>query len=483
MREQTSDFTGPSLQTIPWNQTIDHPHSFADPDGRVFFWEGQLYRGIFPAASPFFRKLAESGLISKLVEHGFLVNTELTQYTTNEFSLVFRHHLVPFASYPQEWCPLMLKDAALAIVDLAIELAYDGLILKDGHPWNILFDACKPVYIDLGSIAPENGSSIWPAYPDFCHYCLYPLILMSQGDDLIGRLLMCEDRGVRESELFRLAPRLALKAYVRWPVNLGLSYAEKYLTSATNRLLTEESRAIASRSRQPTRSQKNSLGFLKQLRRLVESISVSTFDFQKRVEEHSVDSAQASYEVRALNEEVIHRLLTELHPDSILDINSGKGLLAKQAASLGVPVVSFETDYRNVSHFYSQVKTKGLSILPLVMDFTKPTPARGLGNHWAVAATERFQCDLVLALDVMKQPMPRRLGLRKVIDGLGQFSKRWLVLEIPLDPGSDCSQMKDSHPMDISMDSCIQVLEKQFRIVTKMRSPFSCSTLLVCEKH
>ena len=69
------------------------------------------------------------------------------------------------------------------------------------------------------------------------------------------------------------------------------------------------------------------------------------------------------------------------------------------------------------------------------MDFTKPTPARGLGSHWAIAATERFQCDLVLALDLLNQPMPRRLGFDKIISGLSQFTKRWLVLEIPLDPG------------------------------------------------
>ena len=123
-------FTGPSLQTIPWNETIDHPHSFADPDGQVFLWDGQLYRGIYPAAEPFFRKLAENGIISNLVKQGLLVNTELTPFSSNEFSLVFHHDLIPFASYPQEWCPLMLKDAALAIVDLAIELAHAELVKR-----------------------------------------------------------------------------------------------------------------------------------------------------------------------------------------------------------------------------------------------------------------------------------------------------------------------------------------------------------------
>lgn len=472
-----------SVQSIPWNETIYHPHSFADPDGRVFLWEGQLYRGIFPAAAPFFRKLAENGIISNLVDQGFLVDTELTQFTSDEFSLVFRHHFVPFASYPQEWCPLMFKDAALAIVDFAIELAHAELILKDGHPWNILFEACKPVYIDLGSIAPENGSSLWAAYPDFCRYCLYPLILMSQGYDLMGRLLMCEDRGVRESELFRLAPQLAFRAYIRWPVNLVRSYAEKYLTSVTNRFLKKQSIVITSGSRRQAHNQKKLLSFLKQVRRLVESIPVSTLDFQKGAQENPVDSAQECSDARVLYGEVIHRILTELHPDSILDINSGDGSLAKQAANLGVPVVCFETDHRKVSRLYREAKTKGLSILPLVMDFTKPTPARGLGSHWAIAATERFQCDLVLAVDFLNQPMPRRLGFDKIINALGQFSKRWLVLEIPLDPGSDSFPMKDNQPRDFSMDSCIRLLEMQFRTVTKMHSPVKGSTLLVCEKY
>src|ERR1044072_330667 len=253
---------------------------------------------------------------------------------------------------------------------------------------------------------------------------------MSQGYDLMGRLLMCEDRGVRESELFRLAPRLAFSAYIRWPVNLGLSYAENYLTSVADRFLKKESMVIPSGSRRQARNQKNLLNFLKQLRQLVESIPIFTLDFPKGAQENVIDSAQEHGDARG---EIIHRILTELHPDSILDINSGDGLIARQAADLAVPVVCFETDHGKVSRLYRETKTKGLPILPLVMDFTKPTPARGLGSHWAIAATERFQCDLVLAVDFLNQPMPRRLGFDKIVNALAQFSKRWVVLELPLD--------------------------------------------------
>jgi hypothetical protein len=111
------------------------------------------------------------------------------------------------------------------------------------------------------------------------------------------------------------------------------------------------------------------------------------------------------------------------------------------------------------------------------MDFTKPTPARGLGSHWAIAATERLQCDLVLALDLLNQPTPRRLGFDKIISGLSQFTKRWLVLEIPLVPGSNGTQ-----PDGFSIDSCTRLLERQFRNITKIHSHVKGSMLLVCEK-
>jgi hypothetical protein len=222
---------------------------------------------------------------------------------------------------------------------------------------------------------------------------------------------------------------------------------------------------------------------LKQLRRLVESIPISTCDSHKGVREDSAGSAQEYGDAHSLNGEVINRLLTELHPDSILDINSGHGSFAKQAASRGTRVVCFEPDNKTVSRLYSEAKRKGLPILPLVMDFTKPTPARGLGSHWAIAATERFQCDLLLALDLMNQPMPRSLGFERIINGLGQFSKRWLVLEINLDPGSDDIRMKENQPTGFSMDSCIRLLERQFRTITKMDTCVKGGTLLVCEKY
>ena len=114
----------------------------------------------------------------------------------------------------------MLKEAALTTIDLAWELGREGLTLGDAHPWNLLFDIerRKPVFVDLGSIVPIVDFT-WSAYDEFCRFSLYPLLLMSQGEDQLARLLMCEDKGVLGSDILKLrglSLRFLLTRYRSW---------------------------------------------------------------------------------------------------------------------------------------------------------------------------------------------------------------------------------------------------------------------------
>ena len=52
----------------------------------------------------------------------------------------------------------MLRDAALAILTLAAELAERGLTLKDSHPWNVLFHGTRPVWVDVTSVGPRDDA-------------------------------------------------------------------------------------------------------------------------------------------------------------------------------------------------------------------------------------------------------------------------------------------------------------------------------------
>jgi hypothetical protein len=191
------------MKTISLDDVSFHPHSFADPAGRLFWWNGGLYRGLHCDAARLFSRLLCASTLQRLSEQGLLIDTEATDFRLEGFEAVVRHRVVPFASYPEEWCPAMLKDAALTLLDLLIELARCGLTLKDSHPWNLLFDRGRPIYVDLTSITAIHDDH-WRGYDEFCRFYRNPLILMAHGQERIARRLLLEYDGVRESEVFAI---------------------------------------------------------------------------------------------------------------------------------------------------------------------------------------------------------------------------------------------------------------------------------------
>lgn len=95
-----------------------------------------------------------------------------------------------------------------------------------------------------------------------------------------------------------------------------------------------------------------------------------------------------------------------------------------------VNTVSFDTDSVHVAERYQEAREGQLPLLPLVMDFTKPTPSIGFGSHYSMAASERFQCEMVFAPANSLQAMrSRSLNFDQITEGLASFTSRWLVVE------------------------------------------------------
>ena len=188
---------------IPADELRFHAHSFADPAGRLFWWNGELYRGLHAESAALFRDLLRDGTLERLAEQGLLIDTWPTDFSIDDYEMVVRHRVIPFASYPEEWCPAMLKDAALTLLDLLIELAHCGLTLKDSHPWNLLFDRGRPVYVDLTSITPIRNDH-WGGFDEFCRFYRNPLVLMAHNQERIARRLLLEYDGVTEADVSAL---------------------------------------------------------------------------------------------------------------------------------------------------------------------------------------------------------------------------------------------------------------------------------------
>jgi hypothetical protein len=471
------------MARIPSSEVTFHPHSYGDPAGRLFLWNGQLYRGIRSASAPFFGKLLQSGVIQHLVDRGLLIDTEPTPLTLDGFDLVVRHRSIPFASYPEEWCAAMLRDAALTMLDLLAELATYGLSLKDGHPWNLLFDAGRFVYVDLSSIIPAQVEHRWPGYDGFCRFSLYPLLLMSHGQERIARRLLPEREGVLKSDLLGLTRSPGLLAWSRSVMGRLASGLRSRVSAPGRSSLATESAPMRSVLRKQAGRSQSQMRPLKQLRREIEHLAFP--ESRPTYADHDSDSIRtfAPEDAWTAKQHGVYRILTDLRPGSVLDICTGTGWCSKLAALLNIRVVSFDADPARVTQLYCETRDNKWSILPLLMDFTDPTPARGLFGHWAIAATDRFQCDMVLALDLVHRTVfHRHLDFDHIVGGLALFTKRWLVVEfVPREDGEVCKLWSDSW-LWYTLDNFIKALGRRFRDVKLLPSHPEPRVLVVCEK-
>lgn len=448
-----------------------HPHSFGDPDGRLFRWQDALYRGISHQQAPFFARLFDEGVIRALVDRGLLVASDVAPLTLDGYAMVLRHRMIPFVSYPEEWPAPMLKDAALTILDLAIELAGRGLSLKDGHPWNVVFDAYTPVFVDITSIEPLDDRPTWPAYDSFCRFAYYPLILMARGHERIARRLLPEFEGVRESDV------LALTGSVRSKL-LGSSVS--HLGAVLCRVRSAfGARRVAATPAPPKHRPENAtqrVDFLKRARARVEAIGLpgSPALVLEALQPFSLDSW-------VLKRRELDRILTELRPDSVLDVGSEAGWAARTAARLGIRAISFYPDSRRAAQLYHDARGSALPMLPLVMDFADPTPSRGIDGHWAIAASERLGCDLVVASSVaVRAARGRGLTIDQIVDGLSVFARRRLLLEFVAPATNEPRLSSTNDRPAYAVDNFVESLRRRFNRVETLTTHQETRLHLLC---
>jgi len=435
-----------------------HPHSFADDAGRLFWWNDKLWRGIRPGRARFFDNLFSDGTIGQLIGLGLLIDSERTNIAVDGYEMVVSHRKLPFVSYPNEWCAQMLKGAALSILDLSIALAQRGLSLRDSHPWNVLFDWSRPVYIDLTSIVPDEGEPTWRAYDEFCRFCYYPLILMAHGQERIARSLLPEYDGILRSELLSVMRGSPFSPFV----------ASRIFKRGVNSL-----KSVMRGSRPSI------VNFLQQARSSIEALHLPSYEKEHRRRRFDTISS-ASFETKGETLPLaVRKLLERLRPDTLLDLSPGPIWTSIVPAIMGFSVVSADSNPARMTALYETARAKDLSILPLIIDFTKPTAAMGYSNHYSIAATERLKCDMVLALG-----LPRKLHFENyfnfdlIAEGLSSFSKKRLIVDC--DSGEE-NGASGSRVGSFRLQNFMDSLSKHFNAVNVVFSNSNYGVLL-CEK-
>ena len=185
--------------------------SMVDEVGRVFHWDGRICRGIYPGAAEQVRELFASGCLEDLMQRKLFPKSQITDHTFENFAFVVEHEAIPFVTYPHEWSFDMFRDAALAILDVEEIAGRYGWGLKDCHPYNILFDGVRPMFVDLGSFTRASPDAVDWGH-QFLNLCFRPLLIWAMGDLFLAKRIISSGHDVMPSLSWRFYGSRILRA-------------------------------------------------------------------------------------------------------------------------------------------------------------------------------------------------------------------------------------------------------------------------------
>ena len=360
--------------------------SFRDPSGYIYIEDGVVYRKIFPCYFKQFDYLISSGLYDVLTNKGYLISHEEIQ-RTHDF-VVLKVNKIPYVSYPYEWCFDELKDAALLTLNiLKICLEYN-MILKDASGYNVQFFNGRPIFIDTLSFEFYEDGSLWGGYGQFCRHFIAPLLLMSYVDIRSNIILRDFIDGIPLDfcdHLLKGRGGMTSRMHIHW----HSKSISKYNDNERNNINKMSKKALI-----------NMIDMMiRQINRL--SLKKENTEWNYYYSNTNYDEVSSSYKERYINEYFENISISD--NDIIFDIGANDGKYSKLASHFGGKVISFDVDHNCVNRNYLTIKNDNIdnNILPLIMDFTNPSPSIGFACNERDSFNIRGNAKCVMALAVI----------------------------------------------------------------------------------
>jgi len=401
------------------------PGSFRDPCGFVFRHEGEVYRYVGAAYAPHYDALLSSGLYDTLVQSGLLVEHEEVEpwdEETRSAYRILRPRQIPFISYPYEWCPSQLRDAARATLRVQ-QMAMDkGMVLKDSSAYNIQFLAGKPVLIDTLSFERYEEGSAWVGYRQFCQHFLAPLALMHFGDVRLGHLLKLHIDGIPLDLAARLLP---LRARFRPSLLVHL-----FLHAASQRACADVGggRGEAARRRRVSR-----MGLLGLLDGLDGAVKKLTPGKGAGVWHDYYDATNYSDTAFEQKKSLVDDFLERTGARVVWDLGANTGVFSRLTSDKGMLTVSMDFDPLCVERNYRDAVARGDgNLLPLVMDLCNPSPSLGWHHTERKSLLSRAPADAAMALALLHHlAIGNNVPLVSVARFFGELCRSLIVEFVP----------------------------------------------------
>ena len=361
--------------------------SFRDPSGFLFFDNGTLFRSVRRLYQQNYDHLIQSGLYNILVANDLLIPHKEVYHPAenrNNTYKIIRPEIVPFISYPYEWCFSQLKDAALAMIRIQKQALDFNMVLKDAGAYNIQFFKGKPILIDTLSFEIYKENQPWVAYRQFCQHFLAPLSLMASRDIRLGQLMRIYIDGLPLDLVSGLLPILTwFKPALLPHIHLHAKAQKRYEAKAS-----------------PFASPKVSKHSLIALIHHLES-AITAMTWLPAGTEWAEYYEDTNYSQEAMNykKRLVEAYISESKPRTVWDLGANTGVFSRIATAREIDTIAFDVDPAAVEKNYRQMReNKETKILPLCLDLTNPSPAIGWANEERLSLIERGPADTVLAL-------------------------------------------------------------------------------------
>ncbi|MFY0650429.1 MAG: hypothetical protein JXQ96_00280 [Cyclobacteriaceae bacterium] len=421
---QTSDNTISSAD-------IDKIESY-DPNGYVFFWNGNIYRAIYEKQRSHVEELFNCGLIKDLIKRRLIPHTDITNYSTNDCSLVLKHTKIPCHSLPFEWSFSMLQDAAkitLEVNHIARKYGYQTI---DAHPFNILFHYNKPKFVDIGSFVKietcyGKKSDGWRAFGEFQQSFYAPLKLWSRGyvffarHSLHGNQISFNDFLILLRPLYRVFPPKLLKNFFY----LYFSY------KAFNTVHIDRFKQLVSVS-----TKREKIGNMIIALAHKNLLPFTFVNFEKlqnktsKLQKQKIPSLWANYHSNIKpteRHEYILSSIQKLNIKTIFEFGGNAGFISQMISDIYdiEHIICSDYDDNAIDTLYKDLRKKQLRITPVLMDFRA-----NISDNKFKAAQVRFKSEAVLALALTHHLiLTQNLSLKFILERIKSFSNKYVFVE------------------------------------------------------
>lgn len=415
--------------------------SFRDPSGRCLVFSDGVYRLLDAQNAAICSEFLQTNCAKNFSAKGQLIGSR--RLTEADFALlkdkselqelfgslrpeaVLEHERVPFVSYPYEWPPEMLWEAGRLTLELAQAALTEGYGLKDATPYNVLYRGPNPVFVDVPSFERRDPNDpVWLAQAQFVRTFLLPLLINQRRGLGLADIFMTHRDGLEPEEVYRWCG--ALERFK--PKTLSLVSIPTWLKGKAKGQGTRlyESRRIDN----PDKARFILESLLERTQRSLNGLRPRGRDESKWSEYMATHSYTEPEFVE--KQKFVDEVLREIKPQRVLDVGANTGHFSIRAAGLGARVVAIDMDVTCMGRLWERASNRKADILPLVVDWARPTSALGWKNAECLSFLERsrgnFDCVLMLAV-VHHLLVTERIPLQEILSLASEVTTSWVVIE------------------------------------------------------